>query len=216
METPSTQVDDTEAAQAYWESRYRDAGRIWSGRVNATTAEVVAGLPTGRALELGSGEGGDAVWLARQGWEVTAVDISATAVERGLTLATEAGVAERIEWMAHDLATWRTEQSFDLVTASFFHSTVTLPRTDVLRHAASRVSPGGHLLIVSHAGAPSWARDHAVHEHRFLTPAEEIAELNLPSRDWETVLAETRAREATGPDGEPATLDDVVVLLRRQ
>lgn len=208
--------------EAHWEARYGGTGRpIWSGKVNTTTADVAAGLPVGRALELGSGEGGDAVWLARQGWHVTAVDISATAVARGAALAEDAGVSDRITWVAHNLDTWRTEESFDLVTASFFHSEVDLPRTEILRRAAGTIAPGGHLLIVSHAAFPPWAKAHEHTdprwlEHRFLSPAEEVAELGLPPEQWETVLAETRQREATGPDGEPATLDDGVVLLRRR
>jgi hypothetical protein len=103
---------------------------------------------------------------------------------------------------------------YDLVTASFLHSPVTLPRTDVLCHAAELVAPGGHLLIISHAAAPPWARLKAEHEHRFLTPEEEIDALRLDDA-WSTVVAETRTRPAVGPDGAQMVLDDTVVLLRR-
>ena len=151
----------------YWEDRYAGSDRMWSGRVNATMADVVGDLPAGDALDLGCGEGGDAVWLAEQGWRVTALDVSPTAVARGAEGAAGRGVGDRITWIAHDLATWSTERHFDLVTASFFHSTVALPRTPILRRAAARVRDGGHLLLVSHVfetedDYPPWA-DRAAH-----------------------------------------------------
>lgn len=157
-------VSDAPATPAeYWEGEYSGSGARWSGDVNATTAAVVRSLTAGDVLELGCGEGGDAVWLAEQGWRVTAVDISPTATARGAEAAAARGVAERIDWVAHDLSTWTTEEQFDLVTASFFHSEVELPRTEILRRAADRLRPGGHLLLVSHvfeteADIPPWAR----------------------------------------------------------
>ncbi|NYD58062.1 thioredoxin reductase/SAM-dependent methyltransferase [Nocardioides marinisabuli] len=230
--------EDFDAAQVaahqvaeHWEGFYADTPRKWSGRVNATTADVVATLPVGDVLDLGCGEGGDAVWLAEQGWRVTAVDISDTATARGAEGAAARGVADRVEWHAHDLATWRTEETFDLVTASFLHSEVALPRTEVLRRAASRLRPGGHLLLVSHvfeseADLPPWAprkedgHDHGKHSSpmpELLTPVEEVAELALDPDAWSVVLCEIREREATGPDGrQTATMKDGVVLLQRR
>ena len=225
-----------ESAAKYWESQYAGASRRWSGRVNPTMAEVVKTLPVDAgctALDLGCGEGGDAVWLAEQGWRVTAVDISQTATARGAEGATLRGVADRITWVSHDLSTWTTEATFDLVTASFFHSTVDLPRTEILRRSAARVRPGGHLLVVSHVfesveDIPPWALRH--HETGDVgdaelqarisvlqTPSRERAELALDQSEWETVAEEIRIREATGPDGhESATVKDGVVLLRRR
>lgn len=150
---------------AYWEDQYASNERRWSGRVNATMADVVDTLSPGGALDLGCGEGGDAVWLAERGWHVTAVDISATAAQRGAAGAEQRGVSDRVTWVAHDLATWQTDETFDLVTASFFHSTVDLPRTEILRRAAAQIRPGGHLLLVSHVfesdeDIPPWAKRH--------------------------------------------------------
>src|SRR5699024_5371231 len=87
-------------------------------------------------------------WLAEQGWHVTAVDISPTALTRGAQAAAERGVAGRIDWVSADLATWSTDQPVDLVTASLLHSEVEVPRTDILRRAADRVRPGRHLLVL--------------------------------------------------------------------
>lgn len=200
----------------FWETRYSDAVRVWSGRPNQTLVDVVSDLPAGRALDLGCGEGGDAIWLAQRGWHVTAIDISPTAIARGAAAAADAGVpAGRIQWQADDLATWTGQGSYDLVAASFLHSPVEIPRTQILRHAAGVVSPGGHLLILSHAAFPPWST-HDDHNHHFATPAEELDALNLPDQEWHTRIAETRSRDATGPNGERAALHDIIVVLQRR
>lgn len=212
------QHDDTEGQDlaTFWEERYSSSGPIWSGRVNATFADVVGSLTPGRALDLGCGEGGDAIWLAQHGWRATGVDVSPTAVARAAEAALAAGVAEgQITWIAHDLGDWQPDGDYDLVCASFFHSPVDFPRTEVLRRAAGAIAPGGHFLLVSHAAFPPWADVESHADHVFLSPAEEIAELSLDSSEWTTVLAELRARDAVGPDGQQATIDDGVVLLRR-
>ncbi|MCB0912288.1 MAG: class I SAM-dependent methyltransferase, partial [Propionibacteriaceae bacterium] len=148
-------------AAEFWEERYAGKPKVWSGRVNPGLVEFASGLPAGRALDLGCGEGGDAVWLARQGWQVTAVDISATAVARGHAAAEAAGVPDdRIRWLAQDLAHWQPEGSYDLVSAFFLQSPMELPRGEVLSRAAAAVAPGGHVLVVSHAAPPPWARGH--------------------------------------------------------
>lgn len=85
------------------EEIYQEHERKWSGRPNATLVGGVAGLPPGRALDLGCGEGADAIWLARQGWTVTGADISATALDRAAADARAAGAAGRIEWRLGDL-----------------------------------------------------------------------------------------------------------------
>lgn len=199
----------------FWEQRYAST-QVWSGRVNQTLAEVARGLVVGSALDLGCGEGGDAIWLARAGWQVTAVDISTNALERGRAAAEAARVPSgRIEWVAADLASWQPAGTYDLVSACFLQSPVSLPRTEILRRAATAVAPGGSLLIISHAEMPPWASEHH-HEHAdFLGPAEEVAALGLDSRDWDVVLAEVRERDAVGPDGASARLKDSVVRARR-
>lgn len=199
----------------FWEQRYAST-QVWSGRVNQTLAEVARGLVVGSALDLGCGEGGDAIWLARAGWQVTAVDISTNALERGRAAADAARVPSgRIEWVAADLASWQPAGTYDLVSACFLQSPVSLPRTEILRRAATAVAPGGSLLIISHAEMPPWASEHH-HEHAdFLGPAEEVAALGLDSRDWGVVLAEVRERDAGGPDGASARLKDSVVRARR-
>ena len=197
-----------------WEFRYAEQPQRWSGNPNATLVDLVGGLTPGRALDLGSGEGGDAVWLARQGWQVTGVDISPTAAARARGAAIEAGVDDRTRFEAHDLSTWEPDGPYDLVTASFFHSREELPRTEILRRAAGHVAPGGHLAIVSHAAPPPWSEHHD-HDDDLLDADGEIAALGL-GEGWEVVVAEHRTRAATSPGGEAAHLEDVAVLLRRR
>jgi len=205
----------------FWEERYSGTERVWSGAANRTMIEVVSGLEPGRALDLGCGEGGDAVWLAQHGWRTTAVDISPTAIERAQAAASALGLTEeQLQFEAADLSMWTDETRYDLVTASFLHSPVALSRTDILRTVAQRILPGGHLLVIAHAAAPPWSRHHHRHDadepsNPFPTPDEQIAELALAPGDWTTELAEVRRRDAVGPDGELALLDDTVVLLRR-
>lgn len=162
-DSPAEQPTSVDSPADHWERRYSGGEIRWSGNVNESTAAVVRTLDAGDVLELGCGEGGDAVWLAEHGWQVTAVDISPTATARGAEAASDRGVSSSIEWVAHDLTTWHTDKRFDLVTASFFHSEVELQRIDILRRAADRLRPGGHLLLVTHvfeteADIPPWAR----------------------------------------------------------
>lgn len=216
---PKADAHDTSWPQVapadFWEERYAGSDKVWSGNVNAVLANVASLLPPGRALDLGCGEGGDVIWLARHGWDATGADISPTAIRRAATAAEAAGVdAGRARFLATDLAEL-PEGAYDLVTASFLHSPVALAREDILRSAAERVAPGGHLLITSHAGPPPWAEASDTHHHRFPTPQEEVESLGLDPQQWQVVVAEVRTRETTAPDGEPTTIDDGVVLIRR-
>lgn len=199
-----------------WEFRYQEQSQRWSGNPNATLVDLVRGIPAnGRALDLGSGEGADAVWLARQGWRVTGVDISPTAAARAHGAAIEAGIpTDQIRFEADDLSTWEPDGPYDLVTASFFHSQEDLPRTEILRRAAGQVSPGGHLAIVSHA-PPVPGSEHHDHLEQLMDADGEIAALALGD-DWEVVTSEHRTRDVTTPTGEAAVHEDVAVLLRRR
>ena len=199
------------APEEFWEQHYRAKERVWSGRANAVLVSVVEGLPPGRALDLGCGEGGDAVWLASRGWDVTAVDISATAVGRTAAAAAAAGVPVRAE--RHDLSLSLLQGPYDLVSAQFLQSPVELPRAQVLRRAAEAVAVGGLLLVVEHAAAPSWAPPGT--HLAFPTPEDTHASLELPSQAWEVLRVETVARVATGPDGQPGELLDGVIAVRR-
>ncbi|MEU8580361.1 class I SAM-dependent methyltransferase [Streptomyces abikoensis] len=198
----------------YWERRYQERARVWSGRANPVLVDVVEPLPAGTALDLGCGEGADAVWLARRGWRVTAADVAATALERAAGHAAEAGVADRIDFQRHDLARTLPDGPFDLVSAQFFQSNVELPRERILRAVAEEVAPGGLLLVVTHATVPPWSW-HPHEDAAVPTPREELAALGLALDEWHTERLDAPARQVTGPDGRTATVTDNVIALRR-
>ncbi|GAA3936675.1 class I SAM-dependent methyltransferase [Actinomadura viridis] len=204
----------------FWDSRYLESDRMWSGNPNMILVREVTGMEPGTALDLGSGEGADAVWLARRGWRVTGVDISRVALERAARHAEEAGVAGRIEWRPHDLGTSFPAGTFDLVSACFLHSGGDMPREKILRNAAAAVAPGGVLLVVGHAGLPPWEEHdghHDAHHHdvHLPTPQEVLESLELPEGEWEVLLCEEYERTQQSPEGRPAVRTDNVLKVRR-
>ncbi|QKW08345.1 class I SAM-dependent methyltransferase [Streptomyces sp. NA04227] len=219
--TPEADAPEADAAEkratetAFWDALYNDSDRVWSGLPNHALVREAGGLTPGRALDLGCGEGADAIWLALEGWQVTGVDISRTALDRAERHAADKGVdGDRIDWQRHDLATSFPAGPFDLVSAHFLHSPGDLPREAVLRRAAATVAPGGVLLVVGHAGWPAWAvdPDHDVH---FPTPQEVFAALELPEEEWELLVSETYERPAARPDGTMGTRRDNTLKVRR-
>jgi SAM-dependent methyltransferase len=202
--------------QSYWEERYSSADRVWSGNPNVVLVREVADLSPGTALDLGCGEGADAVWLARQRWTVTAVDISANALEKAAAHAAEAGV--ELDLRRHDLAESFPEGGWDLVSAQFLYSYGDFPREAVLRRAAQAVEPGGTLLIEGHQdqGLHGPLRDELTGEEiRLLTTAEVIEELRLQPGEWAVLLDQEHDRIQNGPDGKPGHRVDSTIKLRR-
>ncbi|MEU6002686.1 class I SAM-dependent methyltransferase [Streptomyces sp. NPDC047197] len=199
-------------AARFWERHYRTRP-TGGARVNPLLAETAAPLHPGTALDLGCGAGGDALWLARRGWHVTAVDISTTAVERVREHARGLGIADRVTAEQHDLADSFPAGQFDLVSAQYFHTPFALSRSRVLRTAARALRPGGLLLVVDHGStAPwSWNQDPDI---RYPTPAEIAAELDLDPARWSVLRADMPRRPATGPAGESATVIDNVLLVQ--
>jgi len=199
----------------FWDERYRSASRIWSGKPNPQLVAEVAGRPPGRALDVGCGEGADAIWLARQGWTVVATDISSVALERGAQHArdTDPEVAARIEWRQADLLAGQPEPvSFDLVSAQFLQLPPEL-RTRLFTGLIAAVRPGGMLLVVGHhpsdlaTGAPRPQMPEVFY------PAEEIAALLDDA--WTVDVSEARPRPATTPDGAEVTVHDAVLMATR-
>jgi SAM-dependent methyltransferase len=133
---------------AGWDTRYRATDLVWGGEPNQFVAEEFTGTPPGRALDLGAGEGRNAIWLAGLGWQVTGVDFSAVAVERGRRLAAERGVT--VDWVVADLRDYEPAPGvFDAVIVAYLH----LPPADlsiVLGRAARALAPGGRILVVGH------------------------------------------------------------------
>ncbi|MEV8535094.1 class I SAM-dependent methyltransferase [Streptomyces sp. NPDC051211] len=198
----------------FWDDRYRESDRIWSGNPNAALVREVEGLAPGRALDLGCGEGADAVWLARRGWRVTGTDISGVALARAAEHAAEAGVADRVDLQRHDLGESFPAGEFDLISACYLHSHGDMPRERILRTAAAAVAPGGTLLVVGHGGWAPWEENPHPGIH-FPTPAEVVAQLELPEGRWEVLRCEEHERTQTAPDGRPGMRTDNTVKVRR-
>ena len=201
--------------QAHWEEHYGERDRVWSGRVNVQFADVVADLTPGRGLDLGCGEGADAVWLAERGWDVVAVDISETALGRAREAASARGVGDRIEFVRLDLSDGFPDGMFDLVSSQFLHSTVRLDRTTILAKAAQAIRPGGLLVIVDHGSAPPWVSK-LDHVHEFPSAEEVVAGLDLGDGDFERLRVDAVERQAVGPEGEQRPWMDNVIVLRRR
>ncbi|HTW98566.1 MAG TPA: class I SAM-dependent methyltransferase, partial [Acidimicrobiales bacterium] len=81
-----------------WDARYSEQeGPRWSGRPNGRLVAEVGDLDPGRALDVGCGEGGDAIWLTGRGWSVTAIDVSEVALGRAREAGKLAGA--EVEWL---------------------------------------------------------------------------------------------------------------------
>ncbi|MDT0331495.1 class I SAM-dependent methyltransferase [Nocardiopsis lambiniae] len=204
----------TTDAVAFWDDLYAARPAATDPRPNARLTETVTDLPPGDALDLGCGTGGDALWLARRGWRVTAIDISAVAVERLADLARSGGLEEGITAERHDLRASFPQGRFDLVCAHYLHTPFDLDRAAVLRSAAHALRPGGRLLVVDHGStAPwSWNRDPDAHHP---TPREVAAGIALDPAAWTVERADAPRRIATGPGGRTAEVIDHVLLVRR-
>jgi SAM-dependent methyltransferase len=127
---------------AHWDERYAATDRLWSAEPNATVESVVAPLERGTALDVGAGEGRHAVWLARRGWRVTALDFSAAGISRGREAAPDADV----EWVIDDVRTWVPTSTYNLVLIAYLHLA-----DDVFTRIADWIAPGGRLVVVGHA-----------------------------------------------------------------
>ncbi len=210
--------DDREMfTREFWDERYASAAHVWSGHPNQRLVEQVAQLRPdggGTALDVGCGEGADAVWLARQGWTVTGVDVSQVALDRAAAHAAEAGVADRTTWAQADLLSGAAlPQGIDLVCASYVH----VPPADLLAvygRIAASVRPGGTLFVVGHHPDD---RATGVRQERFahlLMPPEAIVGALDPQR-WTVEVSAGQTREHPH-DGVTRTLTDTVVVARHR
>ncbi len=199
---------------AFWNERYSGADRLWSGQPNEGLVCDVADLPPGRALDAGCGEGADAIWLATRGWQVTAVDLSAVALQRGREHADKSDVATRIDWQQRDLlADAAGLNEFDLVTAQFMQLPEE-PRQRLFTMLADRVRGGGLLLIVGHDPSDLELDVARPPMPELFYSAAELA-ASLEPRDWEIQAAQARGRDGTDRHGKTVTVHDAVLRARR-
>jgi SAM-dependent methyltransferase len=131
-----------------WDRRYADSEFLWTVEPNRFVVQELHDLPPGRALDLACGEGRNAVWLAQQGWRVTAVDFSPVGLAKARRLADARGV--NVRWVLADLMQYQPQPSgYELVLVAYLHVAPT-ERAAVLRTACSGLATGGEILVVGH------------------------------------------------------------------
>jgi SAM-dependent methyltransferase len=196
-----------------WDQRYSGEQDVWSGAPNPQLLAEVSGLAPGSALDVGCGEGGDAIWLARRGWRVTGADFSKNGLARAAHHAEQAGVADQVDWWQVDARHFAAEgRAYDLVTTHFLQ-----PReggmVDVTRRLAEAVAPGGHLLIVGHAPPSEALVPPGDSRRRAMFVAEQLLP-GLPD-DFEALVVEQRPRTVRR-NAKAFVVDDSTLLARRQ
>jgi SAM-dependent methyltransferase len=207
---------DASAPSEFWEDFYAPGRRPWSGHPNRLLVDELARQPLvpGTALDLGCGTGGDALWLAQQGWTVTGVDLAQSALAQAEEAAAAAGLADLTTWQRVDLDAGLPAGSWDLVTSAYLQAPVALSRDGILRAATAAVAPGGTLLVIGHHGPPSWAEPAPEHMLGLPDADDVLAVLALPA-DWTVERAETVAFDSTSPEGRSGTRTDSLVRVRR-
>jgi SAM-dependent methyltransferase len=197
--------------QAEWDERYASMTQVWSGDPNGALVDEVAALPPGRVLDVGCGEGADAVWLARQGWTVTALDVSQVALERAAAHARDAGVT--VTWLHTGLVEAELPAGgFDLVSAQY-PALLHTPDHDAERALLTAVAPDGVLLVVHHADVDlEHARSRGFDPADYVSPADVAA---LLDDGWQVEVDERRPRRVAGGSGAHHQHDLVLVARRR-
>lgn len=199
--------DDQYGAAERWDAMYRSRDQVFSGSPNQVLVAEAVDLPPGRALDVGCGEGADALWLARRGWLVTAVDVSGIALQRAA--AASADVRGRVAWTRADLtAAPPPAGPYDLVSVHYFPLR-RRPGHAELHGLLDAVAPGGTLLFATHALSDLAPRQEADFDPADYYQPADIAQLLAPS--WKVLVDETRPR---APAGTHHTRDTVLRAVR--
>lgn len=195
---------------AEWDERYAEAEQMWSGEPNNALVREVDGLRPGRALDVGCGEGADAIWLASIGWDVTALDVAEVALDRARLHAVAAGVD--VTWVRSRLLDAVFDPAgFDLVSAQYPALRRT-PDDDAERALVRAVAPGGTLLVVHHdMSDPTHALENGFDPHDWVGPGDVARHLGP---DWLVEVDEVRDRTVSGGAGAHHH-QDVVLRAKR-
>ncbi len=214
--------DDTTAAgrpsgnETDWDNRY-SGEQMWSGNPNGTLVNEIIGHEPGRALDVGAGEGGDAVWLAEQGWQVTANDVSARALDRVTAEARRRGLSIETNHADANALDPFGQAKFDLGLGPLRLDRA--PDRRAVRHLIDAVAPGGTLLVVSHDLEPMRTPIDTSRVSRAFDPdayvrVEDVADGLAESLDWDIEVHETRSRPPGAVSGHH--VNDVVLRAHRR
>jgi SAM-dependent methyltransferase len=203
-----------------WDERYAATELVWSATPNQFVAAELADLRPGRALDLATGEGRNALWLAERGWEVTAVDFSQVGLDKGRTLQTQhpRGRDLHVDWVHDDALTYDPGPvSFDLALVAYLQLPADERRTAV-RRAFDCLTDGGTLLLVAHDSTNLTEGTGGPQDPEVLYTAEEVLG-DLDGERFDVVRAERVPRVVPANDehrGEPdRTAYDALVRLVR-
>ncbi|RNL86971.1 class I SAM-dependent methyltransferase [Halostreptopolyspora alba] len=198
----------------FWDERFGSRDQLFSGSPNGALVAEVTGVPPGQALDVGCGEGADALWLASRGWRVTAVDISRVALERARAHAADAfpQVAPHVAWVRADLSvTPPPTGAFDLVSIQYFPLAYQ-PDHRTARGLLASVAPGGTLLFVGHEPSdPPPGDERGVDPGRYYQPAQIV---ELLDDTWTVQVREVRPRTTPTPADTPHSHDTVLRAQR--
>ena len=196
-----------------WDDRYAATELVWSAGPNQFVERELADLPPGRAVDLAAGEGRNAIWLARRGWQVTAVDFSQVGLDKGRRLAGETPV----EWVRADATTWSAPEPVDLVVIAYLQLSAA-ERGAAVRNGFDALAPGGTFFLVAHDFTNLTEGTGGPQDPDVLYTADDVL-ADLGGRAFHVVRAERVAREVTADDGhggeERRTAYDALVHLRR-
>ncbi len=192
----------------HWDERYSTSELIWTGRANQFVETHLTELRPGTAIDLGAGEGRNAVWLASRGWTVTAVDFSQVGLDKAQRLAEDHGV--EITTVCADATSWVPDAPVDLVVLSYLQLPADQQRV-VLEHAATWLNAGGTLLVIAH--------DRSNVEHGYGGPPSEdvcyaVDDTVAALAGLEVTTAEVAERHVDTPDGTRTALDTLVIAQR--
>jgi 2-polyprenyl-3-methyl-5-hydroxy-6-metoxy-1,4-benzoquinol methylase len=205
-------TEPTASEREHWDRRYAGAELVWTAEANRFVVQEVGGLPPGRALDLGAGEGRNAIWLAERGWRVTAVDFSAVALEKARRLAAARGVD--VEWVEADLRSYAAQpQAFDLVLVLYMHPPPPQRRA-LVRMAAGALASGGTLLVVGHDRTNLEQGVGGPQDPDRLFSTDDIAADLAGLEDLRIARAERVTRPVTSEDGERRAIDALVRVER--
>ena len=197
-----------------WDQRYADTELVWSVTPNQFVAAELADLPHGRAVDLAAGEGRNAIWLASRGWEVTAVDFSQVALDKGRRLAGGQELTGSVSWVCADATTWTGDGECDLVVLAYLQ----LPEGE--RRAAARAAfealrPGGTFLLVAHDSSNLAEGTGGPQDPAVLMTADDVLD-DLGGLPLEVERAGRVVRQVPQPDGSTAPAYDALVRLVRR